>query len=101
LKFDNNPEGHIQSVCIGNKYILAGNRCGDIFELLRPDESEIKSTTKVNRDLVKGRYNCSDQEIPRSVTFSGNSEHLYTLSHGGLLASWEVRSATRLYTRHF
>jgi hypothetical protein len=33
-----NPKYHIQSVCIGSKYVLAGTRCGDIYEFLRPNE---------------------------------------------------------------
>lgn len=33
-----NPKNHIQSVCIGSKYILAGTRSGDIYELVRPNE---------------------------------------------------------------
>ena len=33
-----NPRNHIQSVCIGSKYILAGTRSGDIYELIRPNE---------------------------------------------------------------
>lgn len=38
-----NPKNHIQSVCIGSKYILAGTRSGDIYELVRPSESDLKS----------------------------------------------------------
>lgn len=54
------PERQIQSVCIGSQYILAGTRSGDIYELIRPSESEQQTTTKENRDMVKLRYNCSD-----------------------------------------
>jgi hypothetical protein len=39
-----NPKNHIQSVCIGSKYILAGTRSGDIFELVRPNEQDLKGT---------------------------------------------------------
>jgi hypothetical protein len=28
-----NPENYVQTVCIGNKYILAGTKSGDIYEL--------------------------------------------------------------------
>ena len=74
------PEKHVQSVCIGNKFILAGTKAGDIYELIRPGESELKSTTKGNQELVKLRYNCNDQEIIKSVQFSGNSDKIYTLT---------------------
>ncbi|KAL4455920.1 hypothetical protein ABPG73_008674 [Tetrahymena malaccensis] len=34
------PEFQIQSICIGSKYILAGTKSGDIYELLLPQYSE-------------------------------------------------------------
>lgn len=53
-------ENCIQSVCIGSKYILAGTKSGDIYELIRPHENEIKSTTRGNNALVKLRSICHD-----------------------------------------
>lgn len=47
-KLSKNPKNHIQSVCIGSKYILAGTRSGDIYELVRPSEQDLKTLTKVN-----------------------------------------------------
>lgn len=57
---ENNPEIHIQSVCIGSKYILAGTKSGDIYELIRPDDNEMKSITKSSQYVVKPRFNCLD-----------------------------------------
>lgn len=67
------PEQFIQSVCIGSQYILAGTKSGDIYELIRPDETELKSTTKATTDLVKIRFNAFDHEVPISLQVSGNS----------------------------
>lgn len=57
-----NPKCHIQSVCIGQKYILAGTRSGDIYELVRPKEQELKEVAKINKETVKLRLSCIDHE---------------------------------------
>lgn len=57
---ENYPEScYIQSVCIGSKYILAGTKSGDIYELIRPNENEIKNPTSSN-NKQKLRYSCHD-----------------------------------------
>lgn len=104
-----NPKNHIQSVCIGSKYILAGTRSGDIYELVRPSESDLKSTilnhiialTKINTEMVKLRINCTDHELPRVVAFSGNAEKLYSITQKGLFSVWNLSKIKRVYTKHF
>lgn len=75
-----NPKNHIQSVCIGENFILAGTRSGDIYELVRPSEQDLKYLSKVNKDMVKLRINCIDHELPRVVAFSGNAQKLYSIT---------------------
>ena len=43
---------HIQSLCIGSKFILAGTKSGDIYEIEIPEESEEKAPTKHTQDMV-------------------------------------------------
>jgi WD40 repeat protein len=85
-----NPKYHIQSVCIGSKYVLAGNKCGDIYELTKPKEPDNKSNysrnfiileiVKQNFEMIKLRLNCTDNEPTRVVAFSGNAEKLYSIT---------------------
>lgn len=77
-------------MCIGSKYILAGTRSGDIYELVRPNESDLKSLTKVNTEMVKLRINCIDHELPKVVAFSGNAEKLYSITYKGLFCVWNL-----------
>ncbi|KAL4497254.1 hypothetical protein ABPG72_011189 [Tetrahymena utriculariae] len=104
-----NPEGakehypescYIQSVCIGSKYILAGTKSGDIYELIRPNENEIKNPTSSN-NKQKLRYSCHDQEIVKSIQFNGNSDKLYTITENGLFCVWDVRKIKRIKMIHF
>ena len=32
-----NPQNFVQSVCIGSRFILAGTKSGDIYELVKSD----------------------------------------------------------------
>ena len=47
------PKNHIQSLCIGSKYILAGTKSGDIYEIEIPEESEQKQSTKYSQALIR------------------------------------------------
>lgn len=96
-----NPEVHIQSVCIGSKYILAGTRTGDIYELIRPDDTEMKSFNKSSQFVVKPRFNSHDQEVPKSIKFSANSQKIYILTQEGLFSAWHLKSLKLTFMRHF
>ncbi|EGR31152.1 hypothetical protein IMG5_116820 [Ichthyophthirius multifiliis] len=89
---DRDPaENCIQSVCIGSKYILTGTKSGDIYELIRPHENEIKQFTRGNNSLVKLRSICHDQEIVKSIQFNGTSDNLYSITESGLLCVWQFK----------
>ncbi|CAD8183513.1 unnamed protein product [Paramecium pentaurelia] len=96
-----NPNLHVQSVCIGQNYILAGTRSGDIYELVRPNESDLKSLTKIQKDMVKLRINCTDHDQPKVVAFSGNAQKLYSITQKGLFAVWNLRKLKRTYSFAF
>jgi len=82
-------------------YILAGTKCGDVYELIIPDEKELKNTTKDNRDLVKLRSSAQDQEVPRCVGFSGNSELIYMISKQGYFTVWQFKILKKVHDVHY
>ncbi len=52
LSLETDLKYHIQSLCIGSKFILAGTKSGDIYEIEIPEESEEKAPTKHTQDMV-------------------------------------------------
>ena len=95
------PKNHIQSLCIVSKYILAGTKSGDIYEIEIPDESEQKQVTKYTQDMVQLRMSCHDHDIPKAVAFSPNSDKLFSITKNGILSVWDLKTLNRESTKYF
>ena len=61
------PKNHVQSICVGSKYILVGTRSGDVYELLRPNGNDINANTKKNKDMMWLRIHANDHHVPKVV----------------------------------
>jgi len=88
-------------VYIGTKNILAGTRTGDIYELLRPRESELKAKNTTYENMVINRLSCNNNEIPKSVGFSHKMDHLYALTQKGLFCVWSIKTLQLQYSHNF
>ena len=76
-------------------------KSGDIYELVIPDESELKQTTKINQDMVKLRINAMDDETVKAIGFSANSDLLYSITERGQFSLWDLKTLARISYKHF
>ena len=112
----------VQSVCLGNysihlfaklgsKYILAGTKSGDIYEvsfyifvkfnkkLDIPEESGVKSTEDKNYVVLKS--NAVDHEPIKQICFSPTSDKLYTITKNGFFNVWFIETYERIFCYDF
>ena len=96
-----NPRNHVQSIFIGSHHILAGTKAGDIYELLRPSDADLKLKNFSYDNLVVTRLSCNDHEIPKSLGFSHNMYNIYAITQKGLFCVWDIKSLNLLSSQSF
>ena len=90
---------HVQSLCIGQEYILCGTKSGDIYELVVP--KDIKQNNQVIQDEIKLRKRALDGEIIQNISFSSNSDKLITITKTGNFCVWDIATLNRIHMHHF
>lgn len=96
-----NPRNHVQSIFVGSRHILAGTRTGDIYELLKPKDSDLKLKNVSYDSLVVTRLSCNDHQIPKALGFSHRMDKLYAITQKGLFCVWDIKSLDLIYSRFF
>ncbi len=94
-----NPINQFQSVCLGSKYILAGTKTGDIYELEIPDEQH--KSAKTMAELIHSRMNAHDNELTKAICFSADSKRIITITERGQFSIWDIASLERIKVRYF
>ena len=95
-------EYYVQSINIGSRFILAGTKSGDVYELLLPKFEQGEKKPVLNKkDQIVLRLSAQDNEIPCSVCFSKDNERLYSITQKGLFSVWYLKSIQREYSKKF
>ena len=95
------PLHHVQSLQFRFENIIAGTRSGEIFFLTLPAVSDIKSSAKESKDLIKPIYTCHDHEIPTETDFSPNSDRIFCITETGLFTILDFATLRMLYRKNF
>jgi len=96
-----NPRNHVQSVFIGSKNILIGTKTGDIYELLKPKDIDLRWKKPSQTNLVINKLKCNDHETPKAVGFSHGMDKIYAITHNGRFCVWDLKSVDLIYSYEF
>jgi hypothetical protein len=63
--------------------------------------SDIKSSAKESKDLIKRVYTCHDHEIPLETDFSANSDRIFCITETGLFTILDFKTLKKVARRNF
>ena len=87
---------------VASQSILVGTRSGDIYEFIRPKESELKAKDAiVYENLIINRLVCNDHQVPKSVSFSNTCDRIFGITQTGSFNVWDLKTLQLIYSKIF